>query len=33
VTARIGIKEAVDWPLRFAVAGNACVSGPKRMRG
>jgi DNA-3-methyladenine glycosylase len=32
VTARIGIKEAVDWPLRFAVAGNACVSGPKRMR-
>ncbi|MDR3725221.1 MAG: DNA-3-methyladenine glycosylase [Terracidiphilus sp.] len=32
VTARIGIKEAVDWPLRFAVAGNACVSGPKRLR-
>jgi DNA-3-methyladenine glycosylase len=32
VTARIGIKEAVDWPLRFAVVGNACVSGPKRLR-
>jgi DNA-3-methyladenine glycosylase len=32
VTPRIGIKDAVDWPLRFAVAGNACVSGPKRLR-
>ena len=32
VTARIGIKEAVDWPLRFAVAGHPCVSGPKNMR-
>lgn len=32
VTARIGIKEAVDWPLRFAVAGHPCVSGPKSMR-
>jgi DNA-3-methyladenine glycosylase len=32
VTARIGIREAVDWPLRFVVRGDACVSGPKRMR-
>jgi DNA-3-methyladenine glycosylase len=31
-TPRIGIKDAVDWPLRFAVAGNSCVSGPKRLR-
>ena len=29
VTARIGIKHAVDWPLRFAVPGHACVSGKK----
>lgn len=33
VTPRIGIKEAVDWPLRFAVSGNPYVSGPARMRG
>ncbi len=32
VTARIGIREAMDWPLRFAVAGHPCVSGPKSMR-
>lgn len=32
VTPRIGIHEAVDWPLRFALAGNECVSGPKKMR-
>jgi DNA-3-methyladenine glycosylase len=35
-TARIGINPAnpaLDWPLRFAIAGHACVSGPKRMRG
>jgi DNA-3-methyladenine glycosylase len=32
VTARIGIHEAVDWPLRFALAGNPCVSGGKRFR-
>jgi DNA-3-methyladenine glycosylase len=31
-TPRIGIKDAVDWPLRFAVAGHGCVSGPKSMR-
>lgn len=33
VTPRIGIKHAVDWPLRFVVAGNGCVSGPAKMRG
>ena len=33
VTARIGIHEAVDWPLRFALPGNECVSGGKRLRG
>jgi DNA-3-methyladenine glycosylase len=31
-TPRIGIKVAIDWPLRFAVAGHNCVSGPKRLR-
>ena len=29
VTARIGIKHAVDWPLRFAVPGHICVSGAR----
>lgn len=29
VTARIGIRHAVELPLRFAIAGNSCVSGPK----
>jgi DNA-3-methyladenine glycosylase len=33
VTARIGIRHAVDWPLRFAVPGHACVSGPKSLVG
>jgi len=33
VTVRIGIKQAMDWPLRFAVPGNPCVSGPKRLTG
>lgn len=32
VTPRIGIKHAVDWPLRFAVPGHTCVSGPSHMR-
>jgi DNA-3-methyladenine glycosylase len=32
VTPRIGIHEAVDWPLRFALAGHPCVSGPKNMQ-
>ena len=33
VTPRIGIHEAVDWPLRFAVPGHTCVSGPKSPGG
>jgi DNA-3-methyladenine glycosylase len=33
VTARIGIREAVDWPLRFALPGHGCVSGPKNLIG
>jgi DNA-3-methyladenine glycosylase len=33
VTPRIGIHDAVDWPLRFALPGNSCVSGPKRLTG
>jgi len=32
VTVRIGIKHAVDWPMRFVLPGHPCVSGPKRMR-
>jgi DNA-3-methyladenine glycosylase len=33
VTARIGIKHAVDLPLRFALPVHACVSGPKNLIG
>jgi DNA-3-methyladenine glycosylase len=33
VTARIGISHAIDWPLRFAVPGHGCVSGPKSLAG
>lgn len=33
VTARIGIKHAVDWPLRFAVPGHVCVSGLRNSTG
>jgi DNA-3-methyladenine glycosylase len=33
VTARIGIREAVDWPLRFALPGHHCVSGAKSLTG
>jgi DNA-3-methyladenine glycosylase len=33
VTPRIGIHEAVDWPLRFALPGNSCVSGQKNSNG
>jgi DNA-3-methyladenine glycosylase len=33
VTPRIGIRHAVDLPLRFAVPEHACVSGPKRFTG
>ena len=29
VTPRIGIKHAVDWPLRFSLPNHHCVSGPK----
>lgn len=32
ITPRIGIRHAADWPMRFAVRGHACVSGPKKMR-
>ena len=32
VTPRIGIHVAVERPLRFALAGHPCVSGPARMR-
>jgi DNA-3-methyladenine glycosylase len=31
VTARIGIRHAIDWPLRFLLPGHACVSGPAKM--
>ena len=31
VTTRIGIKAAVDWPMRFSFAGHKCVSGPKTL--
>ena len=30
VTPRIGISKAADWPLRFLLAGNVCVSGRGR---
>jgi DNA-3-methyladenine glycosylase len=33
VTRRIGIRHAVELPLRFALAGNECVSGPRKMEG
>lgn len=33
ITPRIGIRHAVDWPLRFALRGHKCVSGPKRLAG
>ena len=33
VTTRIGIKHAVEWPLRFALPGHVCVSGPKALTG
>lgn len=32
-TPRIGVHVAVDWPLRFVVAGHPCVSGPRKLRG
>jgi len=33
VTPRIGIRHAAERPLRFALIGNACVSGPKSLPG
>lgn len=33
VTPRIGIRHAVEHPLRFALSGSACVSGPKSLIG
>jgi DNA-3-methyladenine glycosylase len=33
ISARIGIKHAVDWPLRFTLPEHECVSGPKRFTG
>lgn len=33
VTPRIGVNVAVDWPLRFALPGHNCVSGPKSLTG
>jgi len=33
VTRRIGIRHAVELPLRFSLPENECVSGPKRMAG
>jgi DNA-3-methyladenine glycosylase len=32
ITVRIGIRHAADWPLRFAMRGHSCVSGPRSMR-
>jgi DNA-3-methyladenine glycosylase len=33
VTRRIGIRHAAELPLRFAVPGHGCVSGPKSLTG
>jgi DNA-3-methyladenine glycosylase len=33
MTARIGIRKAADLPLRYAIAGNKFVSGPKGLTG
>jgi DNA-3-methyladenine glycosylase len=33
VTPRIGVHVAEDWPLRFALPGHGCVSGPKNLDG
>jgi len=32
ITPRIGINVAIDFPLRFAIRGNPCVSGPRKLR-
>ncbi|HET7103267.1 MAG TPA: DNA-3-methyladenine glycosylase [Terracidiphilus sp.] len=31
VTSRIGIRHAVDWPLRFVLPRHPCVSGPQNL--
>ncbi|MDE3199863.1 MAG: DNA-3-methyladenine glycosylase [Acidobacteriota bacterium] len=31
VTVRIGIRNAVDLPLRFTISGHTCVSGPRNL--
>ena len=33
ITPRIGIRHAVDLPLRFAFRGHACISGSKKLNG
>jgi DNA-3-methyladenine glycosylase len=33
VTPRIGIKNAIDWPLRFTLLEHPCVSGARRITG
>lgn len=33
ITARIGIRHAVDRPLRFALPGHPCLSGPRNFSG
>jgi DNA-3-methyladenine glycosylase len=33
VTVRIGLSQAAELPLRFAMPGNACVSGRKSLAG
>lgn len=33
VTVRIGIKHAVDWPLRFNLPGHPCISGARNLTG
>ena len=32
ITPRIGITKAADHPLRYILAGNKCISGPKNSR-
>ena len=32
ITPRIGISKAADHPLRYILAGNKCISGPKNSR-
>jgi DNA-3-methyladenine glycosylase len=33
ITVRIGIRHAVDLPLRFCLRGHGCISGPKSLAG